>query len=391
MDWRVRFWTTVTVLGVVAAVAVSALAPVGGATGARAAARPGDELAACGMSGVDFVGQSEVLNKTEFGGFAVSELSGIAYARKRDSYYAIADRAGAVATHVFTLKVSLGGDGTVAPSVEDVIVLNDAAGVPFNGFNFDGEGIALVKGGDLFVASESGSAAGEQPEVRRFSRTGAHQTALAIPARFLIGPNNLSFESLSLSPNGHSLFTANEAPLAADGRMADLRSRIRILRFDSRGPGGFEPAQEYFYLTEPGRTAGDLGVAEIIALSETDILVLERGFVAGQGNTIRIFQVSLKHAADVSEAPSLAAPGLQPVSKTLLVDVSTCPSGGATIPPGATQPNALLDNFEAMTLGPKLPGGRRALILMSDDNGNAVQTTRLVVLAVPESHLNGQR
>ena len=249
----------------------------------------------------------------------------------------------------------------------------------------------MSRGGDLFVASESGSAAGEQPEVRRFSRTGAHQTALAIPARFLIGPNNLSFESLSLSPNGHSLFTANEAPLAADGRTADLRSRIRILRFDSRGPGGFEPAQEYFYLTEPGRTAGDLGVAEIIALSETDILVLERGFVDGQGNTIRIFQVSLNHAADVSEAPSLAAPGLQPVSKTLLVDVSTCPSGGATIPPGATQPNALLDNFEAMTLGPKLPGGRRALILMSDDNGNAVQTTRLVVLAVPESHLNGQR
>ena len=146
MEWRTRLWTTVVVLGILAGLAVSALAPVGGATGARAAARPGDELAACGMSGVDFVGQSEVLNKTEFGGFAVSELSGITYDRKHDSYYAVADRAGAVATHVFTLKVALGGDGTVAPSVEDVIVLNDPNGVPFDGFSFDGEGIALVKG-----------------------------------------------------------------------------------------------------------------------------------------------------------------------------------------------------------------------------------------------------
>jgi hypothetical protein len=49
------------------------------------------------------------------------------------------------------------------------------------------------------------------------------------------------------------------------------------------------------------------------------LLVLERGFVAGKGNTVRIFRVSLKGAEDVSDEPTLAEPGLVPVEKELLV------------------------------------------------------------------------
>jgi hypothetical protein len=340
----------------------------------------------CGSTAVQFLGFSDALNKSTFGGFAVAELSAITYDRETSNYHAVADRAGPVATHVFTLDIPVGG-ALGGPSISSVTVLNAPSGVPFNGLSFDGEGIDLGRGGEFIVASEGGSAAGEQPEVRRFARDGTHLENLAVPAKFLIGTNNLSFESLSVSPNGHSLFTAVEGPLAADGRTLDLRSRIRILRYEDRGTGGFQPAQEYYYLTEPGRTVGDLGVAEVLALSETEVLVLERGFVANQGNTIRIFHASLKHAQDVSGVASLATTGIAPVSKTLLVDLATCPDGGATIPPGATQANALMDNFEAMTLGPRLPGDRRALVLMSDDNGSAIQTTRIVALAVLDEDL----
>ena len=125
-------------------------------------------------------------------------------------------------------------------------------------------------------------------------------------------------------------------------------------------------------------------MVEIVALSETDLLVLERGFVTSEGNTVRIFRVDLSGAADVSDEPTLSAPGLQPLVKTLVVDLVTCPSGGATSPPGSIQPNPVLDNFEGMTLGPNLPGGQRALILVSDDNGAANQKTRVVALAVPK-------
>ena len=67
------------------------------------------------------------------------------------------------------------------------------------------------------------------------------------PRKFRVAPEgqatrNQTFESLSLSPNGRSLFTAVEGPLAGDGQTADGENRIRILRYEDRGKGGFEPA-----------------------------------------------------------------------------------------------------------------------------------------------------
>jgi hypothetical protein len=137
------------------------------------------------------------------------------------------------------------------------------------------------------------------------------------------------------------------------------------------------PAEEFYYQADPG-----LGVAEIVALSDDELLVLERGFEAGVGNTIRIYKVSLDSASDVSGVDSLATSDAEPVQKELLVDLADCPSNGATTAPGATQSNPLLDNFEALTLGPVLPDGRQSLVLASDDNFSGGQTTRLVVLAV---------
>jgi hypothetical protein len=344
---------------------------------------PVEEYAACGDGGVRFLGFSDALNETTFGGFAVSELSALSYDSANGTYKAVADRAGSVRSHTFDLSIGVPGLAAGVPAVTAATVLNTPGGVPYTGANLDAEGLVVRQDGTIFVASEGGSAAGEQPEIHQFGVDGAHLSTVPVPARFLIGTNNLSFESLSESPGGHALFTANEGPLATDGRTADLRSRIRIVRFAQDGAGGFQPAGEFFYLTEPGRTTGDVGVAELLAVSPTSLLVLERGFVAGQGNTIRIFLVSLVGAQDVTEVESLAAEGLVPLAKTLIVDLARCPDGGATIPAGATQANALLDNFEGMTFGPELEGGMRSLILVSDDNGSATQTTRIVLLGVP--------
>lgn len=357
-------------------------------------ARPGP----AGSSGqcatdVYFLGFSDALDKTTFAGFNVAELSGLAYDESDGGYYAVADRAGPVQTHVFSLDIPFAASGPGTPAVTSATILSDPDGTAYTGLSFDAEGI-VAHGTGWIVASEGGSASGQQPEIREFDGAGNELGSLEVPARFLVGTNNLTFESLALSPNGHSLFTANEAPLAVDGRTADLRSRIRIVRYDNREGGRFVPVEEYFYLTEPGRTTGDVGVADMIALSETEVLVLERGFVAGQGNTIRIFRVSLRASTEVSSVDSLASLGVVEearalAAKQLLVDVVNCPSGGATTAPGATQPNPLLENFEAMTLGPRLPGGYRALVLLSDDNLSAGQTTRVVALAVWEPRLVG--
>lgn len=207
-----------------------------------------------------------------------------------------------------------------------------------------------------------------------------------MPERFLVqdgeGRTNQTFESLSLSPNGQSLFTANEGYLSADGEMANGSDRIRILRYENRGSNGFFPVDEFHYLADPG-----LRVVEIVALSEEELLVMERGFQAAVGNTVRIYRVSLEGAKDISNVDSLAATNVEPVQKELLVDLSDCPSGGTKAAPDAVQTNPLLDNFEALTLGPLLPAVGQSLVLVSDDNFNRSQTTRVIVLAVERSQL----
>jgi hypothetical protein len=274
-----------------------------------------------------------------------------------------------------------------APFVSNVVKLADKTGDWFTGINLDGEGIALAGGGDMYVSSEGGTVAGAQPAVYHFSVDGGYLGALTVPSIFQIGTNNLSFEGLAMSPSKRSLFVAMEGPLPADGATSDLKSRIRILRYELRGEA-YVPAEQYFYLTERGRNATELGVSELIALSDSDLLVLERGFVANEGNTVRVFKASLAGARDVASVASLAMTTVTPLQKSLLFDLATCPDTGATLAPGATQPNKLLDNFEAMTLGPDLPGGRRALIILSDDNSGTNQTARVIALAIDSKLLS---
>src|SRR5262249_7767359 len=148
---------------------------------------------------------------------------------------------------------------------------------------------------------------------------------------------------------------------APDSFTADLRGRLRILRYDVGAAGDFAPVAQFAYLAERGQ-----GLSDLVALDSSTLLALERGFVAGVGNTIRIYRVPLAGASDVTDRTSLNDPALAPLPKTLLVALASCPSGGARNP--AQQPNPLLDNFEGLALGATLPDGRRTLLLVSDDN-----------------------
>ncbi len=351
------------------------------ASSPQAVARPGADVPECGDTGVDFLGFSDDLDKETFEGTSVGGLSALTYDRRRGVYYSLVDN-GPTATseaRFYTLRLPTKGGTLGTPQILDVTTLRDADGNPFTASNFDGEGLTLTRMGDLLVSSET------EPSIRRFSLDGELLEELPVPQKFRVAPEgqatpNQTFESLSLSPNSRSLFTAVEEPLALDGKTTEDENRIRILRYEDRGPGGFEPAEEFFYLTEQGQN-----VVEIVALSESELLVLERSFVPDQGNTIRVFRVSLEGAEDVSDEPSLAAPGLKPVEKELLVDLAACPEGDAESP--GTQTNELLDNYESLALGPRLPGGRRSLLLQSDDNFSAGQVTRVVALGVENRQL----
>jgi hypothetical protein len=203
---------------------------------------------------------------------------------------------------------------------------------------------------------------------------------LPAPTRFQVAPRgeataNMTFEGLAISPDGTVVFAAMEGALAPDGWTSDGRGRLRLLRHELRGGAGLVAVAQHYYLTEPGQA-----VSELAVLDGGDLLALERGFFPGAGNTVRLFRVSLSEAADVSGRASLDAPDLTPLRKQLLVDLAACPPGGARHP--AAQPTPLLDNYEAMALGPTLPDGRRALLLVSDDNFGADQVTRVLALVI---------
>lgn len=368
---RARLGSLPQLLIVVAAALLAACALTLVSSRPVAAAPPGTGAPDC-ATGVDFLGFSDALNKQTFEDTRVGGLSGLTYDQRRKVYYSLVDNQGTTPARFYTLRAPVGGSGLGEPEILDVTILRDASGQSFTGADFDGEGIAFTRQSELLISSET------EPSIRRFSLDGRLLEELPVPERFLVQPAgqgraNETFESLSLSPNQRSLFTANEGYLLADGETADGSDRIRILRYEDRGPGGFVPVEEFFYLAEPGQ-----GVVEIVALSESELLVLERGFEPGVGNTVQIFRVSLDGAEDVSDEENLAAPGLEPLEKELLVDLADCPPSGATTP--GTQPNSLLDNFEALTLGPRLPGGRQSLLLVSDDNFRAGQVTRVVAL-----------
>ena len=351
-------------------------ATLAGAGLANAARPQPDNTAPCSAS-VDLYGFSDALDKRTFRGTDVGGLSGITYDAERDVYYALVDNQGTTAARFYTLRLRTEGPKLGKPKIVDVSILKDESGKPFTGANFDGEGIVVTQQGELLVSSET------EPSIRRFALDGTYLGDLPVPDRFLVqdggGQPNQTFESLSLSPDGGSLFTVNEGYLSADGETAGGGDRLRILRYENTAQQGFVSAEEFYYQADPG-----LGVAEVVALSNSELLVLERGFQAGVGNTIRIYRVSLAGATDVSGVDSLATSGVEPVQKELLVDLGDCPSGGAETAPGAVQPNPLLDNFEALTLGPLLSDGRQSLVLASDDNFSGGQTTRVIVLAVED-------
>jgi len=361
------------VAALAAALALCVVILVGGER--AEAAPPRGEAPEC-APGVDLLGFSDALDKRTFRGTTVGGLSDLAYTGRRGVYYSIVDNGPDADSpaRFYTLSVPVRRGGLGEPEVLAMTVLRDGDGEPFNAANFDGEGLALTRRGDLLVSSET------EPSIRRFSTRGRLLEELPVPRRFRVAPagggrDNQTFESLALSPNDRSLFAANEGFLIPDGETADGSDRIRILRYEDRGPGGFRPTEEFYYLVDP-----NLGVVELVALSEDELLVLERGFRSGFGNTVRVYKISLKRAEDVSDEPGLAATDAEPLGKELLVDLGTCPEGGAESP--GTQQNELLDNFESLELGPRLPGGRRSLVLVSDDNSNDVQVTRVVALGV---------
>ncbi|GAA3161778.1 esterase-like activity of phytase family protein [Streptomyces virens] len=285
---------------------------------------------ACSAS-VSIDGFSDALDKTRYEDTYVGNLSALARDRDGD-IAALSDRSALFRLDARTLRP------------ESVVPLADE-----NGTALDAEGLVADRDGSHLVSSET------EPTVRRYSPAGKILDRLPVPEelRTRARPNG-TFEGLTLLPGGRTLLASMEYPLTGDP--AD---RIRMQTWQRTAHGSFRLGAQYTYRVDQG-----LGVSEVTAIPDGRLLILERGYTSGVGNTVRLYLAD-RHG--------------DTYGKKLLTDLADCPSLGATAK--QPQPNPLLDNIEGMTVTGR-DRGRLTVLLVSDDNENANQTTRLYALRV---------
>lgn len=202
--------------------------------------------------------------------------------------------------------------------------------------------------------------------------------------------HNLGLESLTRTLDGR-LVSGLEQPLVQDGPMSNRTSGgvVRMLEFVERA-GGWAPGREWAYRLEPTAVVpgfptpcedGENGLSDMLALDTDRWLTLERACLLGAPGTpaynpVKLFEVSTRAAEDVSGLPALAGHAPRLVAKRLVLDVDS-------LLPRLPPVWATGSNFEALALGPPGPRGERTVVLMSDDNLRATQTTALLWLALP--------
>ncbi|MBC8102870.1 MAG: esterase-like activity of phytase family protein [Cytophagales bacterium] len=319
--------------------------------------------------------------------FTVGGLSGITYAGG-STFYALMDNQGTTNARFYTLSLGIGEGGISLNAPITATTITGTGGSALTGTNWDGEGVVFTPQGTLIAASESNPNApvpNSAPTLREFGIASGQQIGGPLPVSAIftrdtgstqgIRGNNV-FESLTLSSDGNTLWTGNERALFQDNPSTTPSqpnpNLVRLLRYtrpDALTPFSGSPSQ-FAYAVEPlpgtAPSGSDRGLVDLVALPGGDLLALERQFQPGIGNSVQIYQVGLGGATALTDAP-LSAQSFTPVAKTLLYDFAL--SGFAP------------DNIEGITLGPALANGDRTLVLVSDNNFNAVQqTTQLIAL-----------
>lgn len=264
----------------------------------------------------------------------------------------------------------------------------------------DMESLVVLPDGSFAVTNEGHIDPGgvpHQPVVLHVSRQGVIVGVAKPRAHFLIVPgdpargvrHNLGLEGLALMPDGR-LVSGLEQPLAQDGPMSSDQAGgpSRLVEFVPQH-GGWVPGREWVYrLDATPRVAGyprtctdgQNGLTELHALDDHRLIALERACLMDDSatsvfNPVRLYEVDLARADDVSSLPSLAAAAPREAVKRLLLDLTT-------LAPRLPVTLRGLSNFEGMAAGPPAPGARDTLLLVSDDNFRATQTLAFLWLRV---------
>ena len=343
---------------------------------------------------IEYIGAYQIPHNFQVKNTTVGGLSGLAYDRQRDLYYAISDDRGEKApARFYTLKLDL---DTTNPqqvkfkqvNISDVTLLKNASGENYPPNTTDTEAIGLTAQSSVFISSEGDRLRKIAPFINEFDlTTGKVKQSLPIPTRYLPDTegkrgfqNNLAFESMTLSPVGTlptsgeplRLFAASESALMQDKEVAKVGENGKIPGAKNRWlhyllSDRAEIVSEHLYqLDSPPLGAIEHGLSEIMAIDTSGhFLTLERSFGL-TGFRVKLFQAALGGATDTSKVASFKGNNtIQAINKQLAFDLK--------------QLDLEIDNLEGMTLGGRLPDGSQSLLLVSDNNFSKRQVTQFLL------------
>ncbi len=331
------------------------------------------------------IGQQVLPRRLDYAGTVVGGLSGIDYDAANRRYVLVSDDrtttdsanpprmyfanltfdaatfSGVQFTSTFALKQP---DGSNYPKVPDARVA-DPESVRFDPVTGN---LVWVSEGDRTLTATPPRVI--NPFVREVRTDGTHVREYALPSAFAMsaqdtGPRgNLVFEGITFTPDRSKAVVITEGPLFQDGPLPTTTTGAvsRITVFDRSG--GNATAQ-YAYPIDRVQAepvpAGQFTVnraTEILAVTDTKFLVLERSFSVGVvGNQVRLYEINIAQASNILGTAALTGATYTPVTKRLVLDFETLKTqlGG-------------IANLEGITFGPKLANGRDSLVAVADDN-----------------------
>lgn len=304
-------------------------------------------------------------------GFSIAGLSGITH-RSGDEYLAVMDNS----NKLVRLSIAFGANGAIT----GVSVLGGYS-LPQS---HDFEGIAYMGAvRNTVLLSEEGT-----PGVREFSLESQgfpFAGMLSVPTVFANRRANFGLEGLTVwaSPAARSLsgsapeciYFCNEEALTVDGAASSQSAGtdVRISCVQRLGAAD-SSVWQHAYRTQPWHgsaiSGARSGVADLVALSDGRLIVLERSFAFSFSGLFqaRLYEVDCNAATEVGDLALLEGQSFTRITKRLLW------SGDVA-------------NLEGLALGPRLLNGNHALVGIVDDgdpvSNNTVMSWELSGVVTP--------
>lgn len=330
---------------------------------------------------IEFLDQYVLPFEYRFQNTTVGGLSSVAYAGNNRWYFISDDRSEYEPARFYEVNLDYSLEGIDSLIFEKVIFMKDKDSLNYKLDALDPESIRFHKHTNTLFYSSEGGRKGENiaPFIREMDTLGNFIKDYKVPLQFNFYDDkgvreNGVFESLAFE-NDSILWYTNELPLIEDGEVPQFSKTVSPIRLSQLDIKNNKPLYQYAYMIEPveAKPIPEGGfninsVVELLVLDPKTVLVMERSYIAGVGNYVKVFKVDISDATDISEVEKLQSVDYKPVKKELLIDFSDY--------------KVKIDNVEGMTFGKDFPDGRKSLIFVSDNNFSETQQTQVWLFAV---------